>query len=61
MSMTIKEWTEEAAGMATDERKKRLAALRTLQRWPAFRENYGWTGFETLAYILKMEAGRAES
>ncbi|MFH2076393.1 MAG: hypothetical protein ABIJ57_13790 [Pseudomonadota bacterium] len=52
--MTMNEWTEEAKRMNSKDRKKMLGALITLGRWPAFKREYGWTGFETLAYVLRM-------
>ncbi len=58
--MNMGEWDKEAKTMTNKDRKKMISALVTLDRWPAFKREYGWTGYGTLTYILKVAEQNAE-
>jgi hypothetical protein len=54
MALSMLEWQVEAEKMSSKGRNKILNALVLLNNWPAFRENYGWTGYETVGQILRI-------
>lgn len=54
MALTINEWQKEAEKLDTWKRTELIAAIKTLQAWKPFKDNYGWTGFETIGTILNI-------
>jgi hypothetical protein len=52
--MTFQEWESTAKEMDSPQRRTMITALVTLDRWPEFKREYGWTGYDTLIYILKL-------
>lgn len=53
--MTLLEWDVDVAEMAVEDITRRLAALNELALWPAFKREFGWTGFHALVHTLQAE------
>ena len=49
---TGKDWMDEAAKLPEDVKKKYAEAIDVLLSWPMFKEEWGWTGVQSLRHIL---------
>lgn len=58
--MKYTDWTSIASKMESIDRKKMIAALVTLNDWPAFNQEYEWTGYKLLIYILEIAEQKSQ-
>ena len=52
-TMTWAEWDLEIASMTVEQAEEHLNAIETLAKWPAFKEEFDWTGFYALRHALQ--------
>lgn len=58
--MTLLDWDKDAESMTDAELESRIKAIAELQLWPAFKREFGWTGFHALIHTLQGEQTRRQ-